>query len=125
MNWILYGLPDDLAIFCFAEVSFTPQMCFKEIEKVCAEEWQYYRRKHNLDETWIYCFCRDKFEQICDPSSPSRCWKLIQGLPPRNSKREGMAFEVLGKKVYLLGGCGWSEDATDEVCYDASMNTWE
>ncbi|PQQ02406.1 F-box/kelch-repeat protein SKIP4 [Prunus yedoensis var. nudiflora] len=36
-----------------------------------------------------------------------------------------MGFEVLGNKVYLLGGCGWCEDATGEVyCYDASLNAW-
>ncbi|KAK9274283.1 hypothetical protein L1049_019097 [Liquidambar formosana] len=131
---LLYGLPDDLAIFCLSRVprKYHPRLkCVSKRwrELVCSEEWQYYRRKNNLDETWIYALCRDKFEQICcyvlDPSSPSRCWKLIQGLPPRSSKRKGMAFEVLGKKVYLLGGCGWSEDATDEVyCYDASVNTW-
>ncbi|XP_070681804.1 F-box/kelch-repeat protein SKIP4-like [Malus domestica] len=40
-------------------------------------------------------------------------------------KRKGMGFEVPGKKVYLLGGCGWCEDATDEVySYDASLNAW-
>ncbi|KAL0428875.1 UNVERIFIED_CONTAM: F-box/kelch-repeat protein SKIP4 [Sesamum radiatum] len=39
--------------------------------------------------------------------------------------RKGVGFEVLGKKVYLFGGCGWIEDATDDVyCYDATMSTW-
>ncbi|KAA8520628.1 hypothetical protein F0562_014884 [Nyssa sinensis] len=64
---------------------------------------------------------------VLDPNLPKKCWKPIQGLPPCNLKRKGMGFEVLGKKVYLLGGCGcgWVEDATDEVyCYDAAMNTW-
>ncbi|CAL9217689.1 unnamed protein product [Arabidopsis halleri] len=39
--------------------------------------------------------------------------------------REGMGFAALGKRLFVLGGCGWLEDATDEVyCYDAAINTW-
>lgn len=96
---------------------------------MCSKEWRSYRQKHNLTETWIYALCKDKSEQLCcyvlDPNIPKRCWKRIQGFPPRSLKRKGTGFEVLGKKIYLLGGCGWVEDATDEVyCYDASMNTW-
>lgn len=54
------------------------------------------------------------------------CWipthQEGHGLPPRVLKRKGMGFEMLGNKVYLLGGCGWCEDATGEVyCYDASL----
>eukprot|EP00252_Welwitschia_mirabilis_P001305 TRINITY_DN11191_c0_g2_i1.p1 TRINITY_DN11191_c0_g2~~TRINITY_DN11191_c0_g2_i1.p1 ORF type:complete len:255 (+),score=47.36 TRINITY_DN11191_c0_g2_i1:30-767(+) len=37
-----------------------------------------------------------------------------------------MAFEVLGRKLYLLGGCGWTEEVTNEVyCYDPLANKWE
>ncbi|WCJ22800.1 F-box/kelch-repeat protein SKIP4 [Euphorbia peplus] len=96
---------------------------------ICSQEWYAYRKKHNLSETWIYALCRDKFEQMCcyvlDPDSSRRYWKLIQGLPPRCLKRKGVGFEALGKKLYLLGGCGWSEDATDETyCFDISSNSW-
>lgn len=36
-----------------------------------------------------------------------------------------MGFQVLGKKLYLLGGCRWSEDASNEsYCYDAAMDAW-
>ncbi|CAB4300413.1 unnamed protein product [Prunus armeniaca] len=46
------------------------------------------------------------------------CWipthQEGHGLPPRVLKRKGMGFEMLGNKVYLLGGCGWCEDATGE-----------
>ncbi|KAH0970616.1 hypothetical protein GBA52_022772 [Prunus armeniaca] len=41
-------------------------------------------------------------------------------------KRKRHGFQVLGNKVYLLGGCGWCEDAThrEVYCYDASLNAW-
>lgn len=131
---IISGLPDDIALFCLARVPRKYHTLLKCVSKrwrdlVCSEEWHSYRRMHKLDETWIYALCRDKCDRVCcyvlDPNSSRRCWKPIQGLPPRALKRKGMGFEVLGKRVYLLGGCGWSEDATNEVyCYDASMNTW-
>lgn len=127
-------LPDDIALFCLARVPRKYHTVLKCVSKrwrqlVCSEEWHSYRRKHKLDETWIYALCRDKLERLClyvlDPNSSKKCWKLVHGLPPRTLKRKGMGFEVLGKKVYLLGGCGWCEDATDEVYYyDASLNTW-
>uniref|UniRef100_A0A5B7B864 Putative F-box/kelch-repeat protein SKIP4 n=1 Tax=Davidia involucrata TaxID=16924 RepID=A0A5B7B864_DAVIN len=131
---LICGLPDDISLFCLARVPRKYHALLKCVSKrwrelVCSEEWHSYRRKHNLDETWIYALCRDKFEQlscyVLDPKLSKRCWKRIQGLRPCSLKRKGMGFEVLGKKVYLLGGCGWVEDATDEVyCYDATMNTW-
>ncbi|XP_052191840.1 F-box/kelch-repeat protein SKIP4 isoform X3 [Diospyros lotus] len=130
---LICGLPDDIAIFCLARVPRKYHASLKCVSTrwrglVCSEEWHSYRQKHNLDETWIYAFCRDKFEQLCcyvlDPQAPRRCWKQIQ-VPPCSLKRKGMGFEVLGKKVYLLGGCGWVEDATNEVyCYDAATNAW-
>ncbi|XP_042510394.1 F-box/kelch-repeat protein SKIP4 [Macadamia integrifolia] len=132
---LICGLPDDIALFCLARVPRRYHMTLKCVSKrwrelVCSEEWYYYRQKHNLEETWIYALCRDKSDQIhcyvMDPNSSREGWKLIQGLPPRCSKRKGMASEVLGKKFYLLGGCSWSEDATHDVyCYDASKNTWD
>ncbi|GKU88158.1 hypothetical protein SLEP1_g2456 [Rubroshorea leprosula] len=131
---LLFGLPDDIALFCLARVPREYHTVLKRVSRrwrdlVCSEEWYAYRRRHNLDETWIYALCRDKHEQVCcyilDPNSSRKCWKQINGLPPRCLKREGMCFEVLGKKLYLMGGCRLSEDATDETyCYDASMNTW-
>lgn len=94
-----------------------------------SEEWHVYRRKHNLDETWIYALCQDKFERVCcyvlDPDSSRRSWKQLRGLPSLSLRRKGIGFEVLGKKLYLMGGCRWSEDATDEAyCYDASIYAW-
>ncbi|CAH8297830.1 unnamed protein product [Eruca vesicaria subsp. sativa] len=36
-----------------------------------------------------------------------------------------MGFAVLGKRLFVLAGCGWVEDGTDDVYfYDAAMNTW-
>ncbi|KAL5727478.1 hypothetical protein ACHQM5_000670 [Ranunculus cassubicifolius] len=132
---LISGLPDDVALFCLARVPRKFHALLKCVSKkwrdlVCSEEWHSYRHKHNLEETWIYALCKDKSDQIScyvlDPNSPNRHWKLIQDFPPECSKRKGMAFEVLGKRIYLLGGCGWVQDATDEVySYDASKNSWE
>ncbi|GAV92038.1 LOW QUALITY PROTEIN: F-box domain-containing protein/Kelch_1 domain-containing protein, partial [Cephalotus follicularis] len=131
---LMCGLPDDIAFFCLARVPRKYHAVLNCVSKrwrdlVSSDEWHAYRRKHNLHETWIYALCRDKFEQVCcyvlDPNSSRRHWKRIPGFPPLSLKRKGMGFEALGKKIYLLGGCGWMEDATEEVyCYDASMNSW-
>ncbi|KAG7994390.1 hypothetical protein I3843_01G056300 [Carya illinoinensis] len=131
---LICGLPDDIALLCLARVPRKYHTLLKCVSKrwrdlVCSEEWHSYRQKHKLDETWVYALCRDKFDRACcyvlDPNSSRRCWKPIEGLPPHSVKRKGIGFEVLGKKVYLLGGCSWSEDATNEVyCYDASMSSW-
>ncbi|KAE8701013.1 acyl-coenzyme A thioesterase 8-like [Hibiscus syriacus] len=49
----------------------------------------------------------------------------MRELPSRSLLRKGIGFEVLGKKLYLMGGCRWTEDATVETyCYDASNNSW-
>ncbi|CAA0820774.1 F-box/kelch-repeat protein SKIP4 [Striga hermonthica] len=131
---LIPGIPDDIALSCLARVprKYHPILnCVSRRwrELVCGEEWFSYRLKHNLAETWIYALCRDKSEQLCmyvlDPEQLKKGWKQIQGLPSRFLKRKGVGFEVLGRKVYLFGGCGWIEDATDEVyCYDASANNW-
>lgn len=131
---LICGLPDDIAISCLARIPRSYHAAPRCVSKrwrdlMGSKELYSYRRKHNLDETWIYALCRDKYDQTCcytlDPSSSRRSWKPIQGIPPRILKRKGVGIAVLGKKVYLLGGCGWCEDASDEVyCYDASMNSW-
>lgn len=133
---LITGLPDDIALFCLARVPRKYHTVLKCVSKgwrdlVCSEEWRVYRQKNNLGESWIYALCRDKSTDqvnfyMLDPSSSRQgSWKSINGLPPRCLKRKGMAFETIGKKLYFLGGCGWSEDATDEVyCYDVAMNAW-
>lgn len=131
---LISGLPDDISLFCLARVPRKYHSVLKCVSKrwrylVCSEEWHSYRQKHKLDETWIYALCKDRFDEIScyvlDPTSSRRCWKLMQELPPRILKRKGMGFEILGKKMFLMGGCGWSEDATNEVyTYDASLNSW-
>ncbi|MED6159148.1 hypothetical protein PIB30_039658 [Stylosanthes scabra] len=131
---LIAGLPDDISLFCLARVPRKHHSILKCVSKrwrdlICSQEWYRYRQKHKLDETWIYALCRDELDQICcyvlDPNSSRRSWKLIPGLPPRTLKRKGMGFEALGNKLFLLGGCGWSEDATDEVySYDASTKSW-
>ncbi|GMH17382.1 hypothetical protein Nepgr_019223 [Nepenthes gracilis] len=122
---LICGLSDDIALSYLARVPRKYHTVLKCVSKgwrdlVCGEDWLSYRPKHNLVETWIYALCRDKIpDQVCcymlDPSSAQRCWKIIRGIPAHSLKRKGMGFQTLGKKLYLLGGCGWSEDATDEV----------
>ncbi|KAL0397901.1 UNVERIFIED_CONTAM: F-box/kelch-repeat protein SKIP4 [Sesamum calycinum] len=131
---LIPGLPDDIAFSCLARVprKYHPVLnCVSKRwrELICGEEWYSYRLKHHLEETWVYALCRDKFEQLCmfvlDPNQLKKGWKRIHGLPGCCLKRKGVGFEVLGKKVYLFGGCGWIEDATDDVyCYDATLSTW-
>lgn len=131
---LIPGLPDDISFFCLARVPRKYHAVLKCVSKqwrdmVSSEEWYSYRKKHDLVEPWIYALCKDKFDQLCcyvlDPSRLLRGWKRIHGLPSCCSKRRGMGFEVLGKRVYLFGGCGWIEDATNEAyCYDAAMNCW-
>lgn len=131
---LICGLPDDLAVFGLARVPRKYHRILKCVSRrwrdlICSEEWCSYRRKQKLDETWIYALCKDKSEQYCcyvlDSNSSRKCWRPIERLPPRSMKRKGMSMEVLGKYIYLLGGCGWCEDATDEVYrYDALANAW-
>lgn len=133
---LIDGLPDDIALFCLARVPRKYHRVLKCVSKrwrnlVCSEEWRAHRQSHNLSETWIYALCREKnTDQLCcyqlDPSLPRQgCWTLVSGLPSRCLKRKGMAFESVGKRLYLLGGCGWCEDASDEVyCYDVAMHAW-
>ncbi|XP_058744003.1 F-box/kelch-repeat protein SKIP4 [Vicia villosa] len=131
---LICGLPDDISLLCLARVPRTYHSVLRAVSKrwrdlVSSKEWLHYRRKHKLDETWIYALCRDKLDHVCcyvlDPTSSRKSWKLIHGLPPHIVRRKGMGFEALGNKLFLLGGCGWSEDATDEVyAYNASSNSW-
>lgn len=131
---LIFGIPDDIALSCLARVPRRYHSVMKCVSKrwrdlVFSDELYSYRRNHKLDETWIYAICQDKLGRVScyllDPNSSRRSWKLLQDFPLRSSKRKGMSMEVLGKQVFLLGGCGWCEDATDEVyCYDASTNIW-
>ncbi|KAL3517159.1 hypothetical protein ACH5RR_024061 [Cinchona calisaya] len=131
---LIPGLPDDISFFCLARVPRKYHAVLKCVSRrwrdlVSSDEWYLYRKQHHLAETWIYALCKDKFDHLCcyvlDPSRLLSGWKRIQGLPSCCLKRRGMGFEVLGKKVYLFGGCGWIEDATNETyCYDAATNSW-
>uniref|UniRef100_A0A2P2JYP8 F-box/kelch-repeat protein SKIP4 isoform X1 n=2 Tax=Rhizophora mucronata TaxID=61149 RepID=A0A2P2JYP8_RHIMU len=131
---LISGLPDDISIFCLARVPRLYHTVLKCVSRrwrdlVCSEEWRTYRRKHHLCETWLYALCCDRSEQMCcyvlDPNSSRRCWKLIPDFPSRCLKRKGIGFEALENRIYLLGGCGWLEDATDQAYYfDVSRNSW-
>ncbi|GAU37842.1 hypothetical protein TSUD_57020 [Trifolium subterraneum] len=64
---------------------------------------------------------------LCTGSKPhkKKSCKLVHGLPLHIIRRKGMGFEALENKLFLLGGCGWSEDATNKVySYNASSNSW-
>ncbi|PKA55010.1 F-box/kelch-repeat protein SKIP4 [Apostasia shenzhenica] len=132
---LLYGLPDHLAILCLARV---PRQFHRVLSCVsrrwrallCSDEWRSCRRRLNLEETWVYAMCMSKYRvnycYVLDPNLPRRYWKCLQPIPSRCVCREGMSMETLGKKLFLLGGCSWREDATDEVyCYDSSIGKWE
>ncbi|CAI9101828.1 OLC1v1039244C2 [Oldenlandia corymbosa var. corymbosa] len=131
---LIPGLPDDIAFICLARIprQYHPVMkcvCVRWKDLADSEEWYSYRKRHDLVEAWIYALGKDKYDQLCcfvlDPSRPSRGWNRISGIPSCCMKRKGMRFEVLGKRLYLLGGSGWSEDTTNEVyCYDAATNSW-
>ncbi|GAB2291013.1 hypothetical protein Dimus_025269 [Dionaea muscipula] len=132
---LICGLPDDIALSCLARVPQKYHTVLKCVSKrwrdlVCSEDWWSYRHKHNLDESLIYALCRDKILDqvrcyVLAPNAARRSWKLLQSFPNCCLKRKGMAFQTLGNKLYVMGGCGWSVDATDEVhCYDATMNSW-
>ncbi|KAM7275981.1 hypothetical protein ACFE04_017847 [Oxalis oulophora] len=131
---IINGLPDDIALACLARLPIKYHTLLKCVSKrwrdlVHSQHWHLYRKQNFLLQTLIFALCRDNFHQSCiyvlDPNSRTRRWKRIYGMPPPTLKRKGMGFEALGNKIYLLGGCTWSEDATQDVyCFDASMNMW-
>ncbi|XP_031503421.1 F-box/kelch-repeat protein SKIP4 [Nymphaea colorata] len=130
---LIHGLPDDLALLCLARVPRTYHHVLKCVSKrwkalLCSDVWYSCRQNLQLAESWVYAFCRDSCDCLCiyvlDPSR--RCWKHIKDPPIPCMKRYGMAYAVLERKLYLLGGCGESEDASDDAyCYDALTDTWE
>ncbi|MQM07441.1 hypothetical protein Taro_040278 [Colocasia esculenta] len=131
---LISGLPDDIALLCLARIPRRYHGILRCVSKkwkalLCSEEWRSCRQRHDLQETWIYALCRRNKRRNCyyvfDPNSDRRSWTCLQSVPPQCLKREGMAFETIGSKLYVLGGCSWGEDSTDEVYfYDASINTW-
>ena len=91
-------------------------------------EWHSCRQKNNLEEAWIYVMCKDSYGKnffyVLDPERHN--WKRLQPIPPACLKRQGMSFEAVGNKLYLLGGCSWEKDYADDVyCYDPSAEKWK
>ncbi|KAK9147511.1 hypothetical protein Scep_006268 [Stephania cephalantha] len=137
MASLIPGLPDDVALFCLARVPRRLHPLLRCVSRswrdvVGSSDALYtYRKKHSLDETWVYALCGgDKSDEhscyVLDPNSKTRCWRLVRGLPQQCMRRKGMGFEALGRRCYLMGGCGWFQDATDEVyCYDAAVDAWD
>ncbi|CAD6340861.1 unnamed protein product [Miscanthus lutarioriparius] len=62
---------------------------------------------------------------VLAPDPSSRCFRIMHIIEPPCSGRKGVTIEALDKRLFLLGGCSYVHDATDEVyCYDASSNRW-
>lgn len=132
---LISGLPDDIALLCLARVPRQYHHILRCVSKrwrdlLCSEEWHSCRQKNTLEETWVYLVAKDRSNRNCcyvlDLDPTRRCWKLLQVLRTPCSDKYGICVEALGKKLYLLGGCTWQIDATNEVhCYDASKNKWE
>lgn len=129
---LIPGLPHDIGILCLARVPRRDHQRLKCVSKkwrdFLSSEVYFYRQRLGIADSWIYALCRDSSECVhCYVLDPARRkWKKLPALPYPCSKRYGMTCEVLGRKLYLLGGCGWTEDATNEVnCYDPLLNQWE
>ena len=93
-----------------------------------SSELYFCRQRMGIADGWIYALCRDRFECVhCYVLDPvRRKWKKLPDIPYPCSKIYGMTCEVLGRKLYFMGGCGWIEDVTNEIyCYDPLLNKWE
>jgi hypothetical protein len=122
---LIHGLPDEIALLCLARVPrqyHNALMCVSRGWKalLCSDEWRSYRKRNNLDESWIYVICRGiGFKCYVVATDPmTRCLKVIQVMESPSSAQEGVSIET-------LDGCSWPKDANDEVyCYDAASNHW-
>ncbi|KAJ0255621.1 F-box/kelch-repeat protein SKIP4 [Hirschfeldia incana] len=131
---LITGVPDDILNLCLARVPREHHVAMKCVSRrwrdvICSDDFCEYRNKSNLAESCIYALCRHTsgrvFLHLLNPSSSRRAWRRVCEIPPHITFRDGMGFAVLGKRLFVLGGCGWVEDASDDVyCYDAVMNTW-
>ncbi|CAM8914171.1 unnamed protein product [Rhodiola kirilowii] len=130
---LIPGLPDDVAICCLARVPRKYHVNLRCVSKrwrdlVRCDDWLHYRSKCGIQETWIYALCKDRYDQVCcyvlDPSANQRHWKPIRLFDDPLKRSGGIGFEVVGSKMYILGGCSWTEDSSDEVyCFDTLTNT--
>lgn len=129
---LISGVPDDILNLCLARVPREHHMAMKCVSRrwrdsICSDGFCDYRSKSNMTEPWIYALCRHTsgrvYLHVLIPSR--RSWRRVNQIPRHITFRDGMGFAVLGKRLFVLGGCGWVEDASDDVyCYDAAMNTW-
>ncbi|XP_078178412.1 F-box/kelch-repeat protein SKIP4-like isoform X2 [Carex rostrata] len=133
---VIPGLPDEISLLCLARVPRHHHFILSCVSKtwralLCSQEFLQTRQKYNCQQTWVYALCKDTSKwntMLCvlEPQPSTRSWKLICMVPTPCPKRGGMAVETVGERLYLLGGCGLSENATDEVfCYNASIFHWE
>ncbi|PUZ73711.1 hypothetical protein GQ55_1G009500 [Panicum hallii var. hallii] len=129
---LIHGLPDEIALICLARVPRRFHNVLRCVSKrwrelLCSEEWHICRKRNNLDESWIYVICGETGIKcyVLAPDPSSRSLRVMHIIEPPCSGRRGVTIEALDKRLFLLGGCSWLNDATDEVyCYDASSNRW-
>ncbi|KAJ3693892.1 hypothetical protein LUZ60_009372 [Juncus effusus] len=131
---IIPGLPDEISLLCLARVPRRYHLTLSQVSTrwrslLASSDFKLTRQKLNLQETWIYALCKNKAKQVTmlyvlDPDPIRRSWKVVFVVPC--PKRDGMAVETLGERLYVLGGCGWRVDASDKVCcFDAASFRWE
>ncbi|KAJ4770569.1 F-box/kelch-repeat protein SKIP4 [Rhynchospora pubera] len=133
---IIPGLPDEISLLCLARVPRCHHFTISCVSKTWrallgSQEFLQTRQKYNWQETWVYALCKDNSKwntMLCvlEPQLSTRSWKVICIVPTPCPKRDGMAVETVGERLYLLGGCGLRENATDDVyCYNTSIFHWE
>uniref|UniRef100_A0A7N1A3N8 F-box/kelch-repeat protein SKIP4 n=1 Tax=Kalanchoe fedtschenkoi TaxID=63787 RepID=A0A7N1A3N8_KALFE len=130
---LIPGLPDDIALSCLARVPRRYHGWLKCVSKrwrdlVCCEDWLSLRRGCRLQESWIYALCKDRHDQVCcfvlDPSAVKRLWRPVKLFDEPSKRSGGIGFEVMGSKIYLLGGCSWTEDSSGQVyCFDTATSS--
>jgi hypothetical protein len=129
---LIPGLPDEIALICLARVPRRYHNVLRCVSqkwraKLCSAEWLSCRKRNNLDESWIYLICRETGTKcyVLAPDPSNRSMKIMHITEPPCAGRQGISVEILGKSLFLLGGCSWLNDPTDEVyCYDAPSNRW-
>ncbi|KAL6629300.1 hypothetical protein ACP70R_029065 [Stipagrostis hirtigluma subsp. patula] len=129
---LIHGLPDEIALICLARVPRRYHNVLRCVSRkwralLCSEEWHTCRKRSSLDEPWIYVICRESGIKcyVLAPDLSSRSLKLMHIIEPPCSRRQGISIEALDRKLFLLGGCSWQNDPSDEVyCYDPSSNRW-
>ncbi|EFJ13650.1 hypothetical protein SELMODRAFT_122034 [Selaginella moellendorffii] len=129
---LIPGLPDDLALRCLARAarqdhSALRSVCRRWCQILTSEQLPALRRGLGVAEGWLYALSRDKSEclswHVLDPSK--RKWMELPRLPEDLAGKFGLTCAVLGRELFVMGGCDKYEEPTAEVWrYDALKNRW-